>query len=320
MIHDLRDIDDDTLSARTLELVQKERRIGVEILHHLREVERRRLFLKRGFPSLFEYCVTALGYSTSAAHRRIAAMRLLRDLLPASAVEIEKKIQDGKLSLSVVAQAQTFFNQEKTDPAQKPNILLALEGKSSREAERELAARSTSPVLPRETTRPISSELTQITLTVDAGLLKDLEELKLLLSHKNHKMTWSDLFAELRTIALKKLAKRSSIRPNKKPAEPNNTPPHTFTPTNRYIPMHSRRELTPLRDIGCSYQDPKTQRFCGSRYQLELDHILPYSIGGDHSPANLRWLCRQHNAWRSQKNGPDGAEQVTDTCPMSIVF
>lgn len=98
---------DEALLSKIKALVQEERKLTLSILHHLREVERRRLFAALAYPSLFEYAVRELGYSPSAAQRRISAMRLLREL-----PEMEAKIQEGKLSLPVVAQAQSFFHQE----------------------------------------------------------------------------------------------------------------------------------------------------------------------------------------------------------------
>ena len=46
------------------------------VVAHLAEVEERRLFLKDGFPSLFEYCQKALGLSEGEAFHRINAARV----------------------------------------------------------------------------------------------------------------------------------------------------------------------------------------------------------------------------------------------------
>lgn len=49
------------------------------------------------------------------------------------------------------------------------------------------------------------------------------------------------------------------------------------------------------RDGGqCTYVAPDGTR-CGSRHQLELDHVTPVAYGGEDTAANLRLRCRPHN-------------------------
>ena len=97
-------INDRELLTQIKTMVQNERDLLVKILHHLREIERRRLFSDLGYKSLFEYAMCELKYSEGQAGRRIQAMRLLKDL-----PELEAKIATGALSLSHVQQAQSFF-------------------------------------------------------------------------------------------------------------------------------------------------------------------------------------------------------------------
>ncbi|MEJ2721445.1 MAG: hypothetical protein P8181_09935 [bacterium] len=53
----------------TARLAKTERLTTLEILVHQNEVEKRELYLGRGCGSMFDYCVTQLGYSRSAAGR-----------------------------------------------------------------------------------------------------------------------------------------------------------------------------------------------------------------------------------------------------------
>jgi 5-methylcytosine-specific restriction endonuclease McrA len=34
---------------------------------------------------------------------------------------------------------------------------------------------------------------------------------------------------------------------------------------------------------------------CGSTWQVELDHVVPFALGGPTMAANLRCACRPHN-------------------------
>lgn len=51
------------------------------------------------------------------------------------------------------------------------------------------------------------------------------------------------------------------------------------------------------RDQVCQHKH-KDGTICGSRYQLELDHIQPRFADGDNQIENLRLLCRVHNQAR----------------------
>src|SRR5690606_2316204 len=73
-----------------------------EILKHLNEIDRRKLYLERGYSSLWAYCTEELNYSEAAAQRRIEAMRALE--IP----ELEEKIESGKLTLSSIAKVQSL--------------------------------------------------------------------------------------------------------------------------------------------------------------------------------------------------------------------
>ena len=48
----------------------------------------------------------------------------------------------------------------------------------------------------------------------------------------------------------------------------------------------------------CSYVDRHTGRRCGSRFFLEIDHIVPVARGGGAEPANLRLRCSAHHRFR----------------------
>ena len=104
----LKTLSNEQLLSQTKNLVQKERNINIQVLQHLQEIEKRKLYLERGFSSLFEYTVKELGYSHSAAYRRIKAMRLCRDIPQATS-----KIKTGNLNLTTASQLQTFFEKKK---------------------------------------------------------------------------------------------------------------------------------------------------------------------------------------------------------------
>jgi len=69
---------------------------------------------------------------------------------------------------------------------------------------------------------------------------------------------------------------------------------------SRHIPAHVR-EYVRVRDGGrCTWKAPDGMR-CFSSWDLEVDHIKPFSLGGDHSPENLRILCSAHNRLEGER-------------------
>ena len=68
--------------------------------------------------------------------------------------------------------------------------------------------------------------------------------------------------------------------------------------SGRSIPVAVRREVW-RRDQGCcSFVDRHTGRRCGSRFFLELDHIVPVALGGAAEAGNLRLRCSAHHRYR----------------------
>ena len=269
--------------------VQKERDQTSIVLRYLREVENRRLFLDRGYSSLFAFCTEFLAYSESEAYTRIQAMRLTK-----AVPSIEKSIETGALSLSVAAQAQSVFKrmekQKQNLPVhKKQEVVESLINTSTREAERKLASIFPS-ALPIERKRAISEQETRIEFTADQALLSKLEQIKNLLGHKQAH-TYAELFNEMATMVLAKLEKKNTS----KTVAPLGAPK---VQEKRYIPQNIRAEVW-KRDQGqCQFSDPHTGKKCQSRHAVEFDHIKEFSKGGEHTSANLRLLCSAHNKWR----------------------
>ena len=290
----LKHLSDDNLLTETKVMATTEREATLTVLKYLREVERRKLFLRRGFSSLFDYVVKELHYSEGSAQRRIASMRLM-NAIPA----IQKKIEDGVLPLSTLSQAQTFFRQEAiTSPVQKMEVLERLEGKTSREVEKLLVCESTSPEkLIREKVRPLSESHHHLSLTISSDLLDKLTELKSLLAHRNPSMDTAKLLEILTEESLAKHRIKAPKLPPAPAAEAKNKLAVTgaVQKRSRNIPANIKRRIWVRDDGKCTYKDPMTGRSCESKHFLQVDHKVPFAAGGDASEENLRLLCFAHN-------------------------
>jgi hypothetical protein len=277
----------------------QERKLSLEIIELLEEMDRRKLYLERGYSSLIEYCVKELKYSEGSAYRRISAMRVVRDV-----PETKNLIQEGSLNLVTVAKAHTLFRAEaKADHAyakdDKKKLLEQLKNQSGREVEKVIAALSPETALPKEKVRAVAASKTQVTLVVGEDLMQKLEKLKNLLSHKSESGTYAELIEQLADFALKKLDPSVKMQENPRAAQP---PVKSLRIANkRYIPAATRREVWRKSDAQCCYQDPQTGQRCSAKKYLEFDHIAPHSHGGKSDEENLQLLCDAHNRWKGAR-------------------
>jgi hypothetical protein len=283
-------LSDNELENNLLTLVSHERELLHELLLHIRELDGRRLYLKRAYPSLFEYLTKVCGYGAASAQRRIEVARLSRE-----APEILDKIRAGSLLLSQVALAQKYFRKVKPTIERRREILAQMERKSTRESELILVSALGIPKITRTMATPQSDGSVRLEITLSKEQWVLLQRCQELLAHKNP----SGDLAQVVTEACSQLLKKQD--PLAKPQ---------VTSAAEVIVRKGRYAIKPLvrrkifqRDQCCQYIDPDSGRQCGSRFQLEIDHIQMISRGGTNSTENLRVLCGNHNKWRSTSVG-----------------
>lgn len=212
----VRALKDFELLHSTKTLVAKEREITTDVLRHLAEIERRKLYcdvtassgLKYG--SLFDYAVHELGYSHGAASRRLAAMRLVKEM-----PEVEAKIESGALNLTNIARAQDLFRDlRRVEPTrslskeEKAAILEKLEQKSSREGEKVILSMTPPDVLPRERVRHVTAEHVEIRFLADAQFQKKLQTLRSLMGPRGADLPLSELMSEMIDLGIERLAEK----------------------------------------------------------------------------------------------------------------
>ncbi|MEQ1875431.1 MAG: HNH endonuclease signature motif containing protein [Bdellovibrionia bacterium] len=285
----LKNLSDDLLIQKISELVSREREILTDILHHLREIERRRLFSALGFSSLFDYCVKKLGYSEDQAYRRINAMRLLRDM-----PEVEAKISSGAISLSNLSLAQSLFKQERKTAEltkdRKLEILSQLENKSARDAKKFVLQYSSQPIRMDERTKQISPNYVEYTFVADSNLDSKIKKLKGLVAHALPNASTADLINRLCDLGLEKWdPSRQKTRTRRSGQSITNDGPENspWTSKNRRVKISLRRDVWKKDGGRCSN--------CESEFALEVDHIQPVAKGGQSTSENLRLLCRTCN-------------------------
>lgn len=293
-------LSDSQLDSTTKNFVRQERELTANVLHCLREVERRRLFASLGFTSLFDYAVRALNYSEDEAYRRISAMRVLKEI-----PEIEEKLESGTLSLTHINMAQKLFRQEETLTTQeKIEVFERLENTTKREAEKVIVSLSQTPVRPVETIKAVARETIEIRFTADAKLEAKIQRVRGLLAHQCPGISLSDLMDKVFEMAIQKLdpaqqKAREKRKSNKNKTENTDTgearvredslpaPARVTAALRSPLPISLKREVWKKCNSRCQQ--------CGSQYRLEIDHIQPIALGGSNESPNLRLLCRSCN-------------------------
>ena len=224
-------LSDDRLLERTRELSRIEHHLEVVVIDHLREIQKRRLYLRSGFSSLFDYAVRELGYSDAAAWRRIKAMRLCAEV-----EGVRERLQDGTMTLNAAAQLQHAFDRQERkkeraarsaprgagfgaaaqsqegaapprpaerkpapvlDPEARRELVEQASGKSSREVMQLLAEVDPELAAPADRVRPLGGERWELKAVIDDECRRGLERLQGLLSHVDPHLTMGQLMGRL---------------------------------------------------------------------------------------------------------------------------
>jgi len=106
-------------------LRSNERAVIAELIKTLSEIYTKKLYLEAGYPSLYSFCVQALGYSSGAAWRRCAAAKV-----SLKAPEVLDKLRNGEVNLCAVAELSKVLTEENSS-----TLLPQATGKSKEEVQ-----------------------------------------------------------------------------------------------------------------------------------------------------------------------------------------
>ncbi len=284
---------DDELLEKLKSNVGKERAGHAECLAYLAEVENRQLHLKEGYPSLFQFCLKVLGLSEASTCKRIQVARLSRKF-----PHVLDLIRQGKLTMSNASLLAPHLTQENCN-----DLLAKSEGKRRFDVEKITATfpgecNRPSPKPKPEIVKPISESRTMFVFSGDDETVAMYRTLQDRLRHKYPHGKIEELVKEAFVLLVEK------TDPVKEPKR--KAPIRTPAKHTRYIPAAIRREVWRRDGDQCGYSLPSGIR-CSSRAFLEIDHLIPWSVGGSsHDSSNLALRCRGHNQYRG------GAKAVTE--------
>lgn len=315
----------DELHLKFTNLVKTERKITQEILHCIQQIDQSKAFAELGYSSLFEYLVQGQKYSEGSAQRRISAARLLKEI-----PSIETQVHDGKINLTQLAKLSIAVKQKKKatgkniSSRQKEELLQKLEGKNAQQTDALLNQELNYFPQPQE---KVVSKHDDYFLTVKLSKMQyeKLQRAQLLLSHSIHDGNVADLIevlcdkliqqkdgkdvqAKKRDIDTQEVVKTQDHIEAKVPsstaAAAVKVAAQSITKTVRvYIPVATQRYLFHKANYCCEYVSSINGKRCSSKYQLQLDHIIPLAKGGGNHPENMRVLCRTHNLSEAKRWG-----------------
>jgi 5-methylcytosine-specific restriction endonuclease McrA len=283
--------------------LRKEESVALaDIVLHLSEVDSRGIYRDLGYPSLYAYCTIALGYSESAAYRRITAARCL-----SKHPEVYEKIRDGRMSLCAVAELSKVVTTEN-----KAALFEAAERKSRREVEK-LTAPLKAPEAPKRE-RVVAKA---VTVKADSGTLFEKspppERVQKSFSVQfDADEEFMELYKQVRSLMGGVGTMQEVLRRVMKEYQKANCPiqrmqrraaraeAKTQERRTRHIPAAVRDEVFVRDNCQCTFSAPDGRRCCEKR-GLEIDHIVPFAVGGSHEAENLRLLCPAHNRLMAER-------------------
>jgi hypothetical protein len=246
----LQKLSNEELDQNLRNLVIKEREVLSEILEHILEIDRRKFFLKMAYSSLFDYLTKHLGYSAGSAQRRIDAARMLREV-----PELSQKLESGTLNLSQVSLVQKAIRQRKA-AVSKREILESLENKTFSQSQIIVARAFDLEIKEPTKITAQKDESVRLEITLTKEQWEKLQTMKDLLPSGSG--DWSEV---LEYLADKVIAQKTKAKTEPKPAQ-------------KRINISMRKHIL-NRDQCCQYKDPVTNKICGSRKHLQIDHIEP---------------------------------------------
>jgi len=267
------------------------------LLELIGQIDERKVFLQLGYPSLYLYCLNALGLSESQSYAMIGVSRKCREV-----PELKEAIQTGKLTVSKAKRILPALKTAEEKLAASEWIEKAA-SMPQRQVEKEVAQRNPETVV-RERIRPLTESQAELRCAISFELKEKIERARQVLSQQKGKnVSLADLIEAMTETFLDKKdpiekAKRAKERELKK-AEPSdlakaaapNSPPRQVA---RAIPA-SVKHAVQLRDLGmCRHLLPDKSR-CESQQFLHFHHLVHFENGGESTLENLVLLCSNHH-------------------------
>lgn len=303
-------------------LVLAERTASTEVIEHLMEIDRRRLYLDQACSSLYRYAKERLGYSEDEALKRVRVARFARQV-----PRVLEELRSGAMHLTGAFLLAAHLTEQNAEA-----LLAEARGKSRRELEALLARWFPQPDVearvdpmpapaqpalgfslgssvsgpsspnarpgtgnqpPRSKLEPLSPASYRVQFTASAEFRAKIERARELLSHAVPSGDLPALFERaIDALIERELRRRTGAgKPRKRRLQ---------KPGSRHVPLDIARLVWERDNAQCTFVNPAGNR-CSERRFLTLEHRTPYARGGPATVENLCLLCRNHNAENARR-------------------
>lgn len=323
-------LSDDALLGRVSELAARERRVTVELVASLAELDARRLYLGLGCSSLYTYCTHVLHLSEHAAYGRIEAARAARrfpqilDHLAAGELTLtavcllapvltpqnhrellnearhESKRDVEQIVVRVRPQPAVPSTVRKLPPRQSaaqpaPTVIAALGNQSHADERPEPIGPSelnVRPVPPPPARRPVVRPLAPEIYKVQFTLSREgHEKLQRVQDLLRHTLPSGDP-AVIFERALTLLLEDVEKKKLASTSRPRDA--RRCSPGSRHIPAAVTRAVQERDGGQCAFVG--THGRCTERGFLQYHHVVPFADRGQATVENIQLRCAAHNA------------------------
>jgi 5-methylcytosine-specific restriction endonuclease McrA len=285
MNQDVRKFSDEMLIAVLDKRVEFESLNEAEMIDSIREVMFRRLWLKFGANSMFDFMTRAhYHYAPVVAQRKIDAARIMQ-LFP----EVKDLILLGDVNLTQLGMMASALRQKPASPKVQREILEAIRGQTIKNTQVILNETLEIEVKERPKVRVQRDGSVRVEMTFSKENWDVINRAKEVVSHSVPSGEWTEVLAYCARFTVSKKDLSTSIREVKVRQSQSQS-------QSQGVSRASRRFVF-QRDRSCRFRHADG-RVCGSRYQLQVDHIVSRWAGGSNDVENLQLLCGIHNRYK----------------------
>ncbi len=341
LIKQIRKLSSPKLEEQTERLAKREHQQGARLIAHLAEVSTRRLYRQQAGGSLFKYCTIQLGLTESCAALRIQVSRFC-----GRHPQILDALARQQMSLTVASKLAphlTVGNRER--------LIADCSGMSKREvleylvhlapkpavnpgARRCPAAPAGEPagetVVKPGSIEPCQPDLYNLRFAADKAFMDKLQRAAEVSGAGDAGRDMARILERaLDTYLEKNDPRKRQERREKRAARKAHAEAEAVVEgvevaaggqgvaCSRTISVPVRDRLLIRAEHQCEYRSSDGLR-CSERSRLEIDHIVPWGLGGSNEEGNLRVLCAPHNRLHADRcYGTEFMDQIESARSMS---